>query len=60
MASKKGGIQNMGKDQTPSLAGVVLKMIAIGFAGGAALIAGADKAGKAIVKAGSKKESKED
>lgn len=62
MAKRKGGLQNMGSGQTPSLGGVVLKMLAIGFAGGAALIAGADKAGKAIEKSEAKKaaEDKED
>ena len=53
--AKKNGLQDMGVKQVASLGGVVLKMLAIGLAGGAALIAGANKAGEAIQDAEAKK-----
>ncbi|MDD5822867.1 MAG: hypothetical protein PUD55_00305 [Firmicutes bacterium] len=59
MARKNDKLQDMGGKQVASLGGVVIKMLAIGFAGGAALIAGANKAGKAIQVAEAKKREAE-
>ncbi|MCF0141335.1 MAG: hypothetical protein HUJ78_04875 [Mogibacterium sp.] len=48
MAKRTGRPPQMGNSQVKSLAGVVLKMFALGFAGGLALIAGAEKVGSKI------------
>ena len=55
MAKLKGAPPIIGKSQVPNLGTAVLGMLAVGLAGGAALIAGADKAGKAIKKHEEKK-----
>ncbi len=48
--SKFEGIPKMGKNRTPSLGSTVLKILAVGIAGSAALIGGAKKLGDKIEK----------
>lgn len=45
MAGKKGNPPQMGENQVKDLAGAMLKMMAVGFAGGIALISCAKKFG---------------
>lgn len=48
MSSNKSGMRPARRDSGPSLAGTLLKIVAIGVAGGAALIGGAMKLGEQI------------
>lgn len=48
MAGKKGNPPKMGENQAKDLAGALLKMAAVGFAGGIALISCAKKVGDAL------------
>ncbi len=48
--SKIEGIPKMGKNRTQGLGSVVLKILAVGIAGSAALIGGAKKIGDKIEK----------
>ena len=50
--AKVKGIPQLGKSRTPSLGSAVIKILAIGFTGGLALIGGAKKVGDAIEKKG--------
>ncbi len=49
MASNKTGIDNVNASAGSSLGGILLKIIAVGIAGGALLISGAKQVGEALL-----------
>ena len=49
MASKKSGLKNMGVKADRDLGGALLKILAVGVAGGALLISGAKSVGEALL-----------
>ncbi len=60
MAKKRNGLSSIGKSMAPSFGGAMLRMIAIGLAGGIALIAGANKAGEQVEEYVGKHEAKKE